>query len=57
MCVFTLGEVGWSGGCGDRAWVALLGSSKRVSKGKIKSLFDSDMVHFLRQCQEAQDQI
>lgn len=57
MCVCALGEVGWSGGCGDRAWVALLGSSKRVSKGKIKSLFDSDMVHFLRQCQEAQDQI
>lgn len=37
--------------------VVLLLNSKRVSKEKIKSPFDSNMVHFLRPCQEAQDQI
>ena len=54
MCVAGQGgvKVGEMG-----RWVALLLSSQRISKGKIKSPFDSDMVHFLRQCQEAQDQI
>lgn len=49
------GEGAVPGAIGHRG--ALLLSSKRISKGKIKSPFDSDMAHCLRQCQEAQDQI
>lgn len=37
--------------------VAMLLSSKRNSKGKIKAPFDSDVVRFRRRCQEARDQI
>ena len=37
-------------GGGGRNWVALLLSSKRVPKGKIKYQCESDTVHFLCQC-------
>lgn len=53
VCV-CIGRGGWGGG---GHWVALLLSSKRVPKGKIKYQFESDTAHSLSQCREAQDQI
>ena len=50
VCVFVSGR-------GRGYGVALLLSSKRVPKGKIKYQFESDTAHSLSQCREAQDQI
>lgn len=56
MSAHALGEWGGEAVIETGHRVALLLSSKRNPKGKIKAPFGSDMVCFLKRCQEARDQ-